>query len=540
MLIDKTNTVESRNYNRIGLLVPAAIGFIGVIIVLIGTHKFGAGISADSASYIAAARSLLAGKGFLKFDGTVFDSWPPLYSTLLAAFKLCGVDYFISARCISSVSFGLLIYLSGFWVLKRSGSLLLSLLSSVSILFSKPVFEVSFWAWSEPLFLLLTATFLCLMFRVLEKPTAKWVLSLALITAATCLTRYIGVVLLPLGGLLLLANKKQMIWKRLALAVFWGVISILPIALWMQRNWGLTGTPMGARYPASIPLSKNITLMGEVIASWFLPTNVIEIIPGWILFCLFCVLVVAILVFDIRKTRKSKLYWMDAPSIPMVLFLIIYSLAILSSATRVIMDSLDDRFLAPLYLPMVLAFWAGPATVIVLPRSTQPQKQFHSRFVKSGLAVGIIIGIWFSAGSNFVFARTQNAYRDGAGGRSRSYWHNSPTIAWLRSHPLKGRIFSNDPISIYILADCAAAMSPSSLETFDNPTPMLREKNHREISDFESAVQSEPGAYLVWFLIQDRKYLYKPNQLADFCQMSLVEKLQDGYILALYPKDLHR
>jgi hypothetical protein len=378
------------------------------------------------------------------------------------------------------------------------------------------------------------------MLRVPEKPTAKWALSLALITAATCLTRYIGVVLLPLGGLLLLANKKQIIWKRLALAVFWGGISILPIALWMKRNWHLTGTLMGARYPASVPLSKNITLMGEVIAGWFLPANVIEIIPGGILFCLFCVLVVAVLVFDIRKTRKSKLYWMDAPSVPMVLFLIIYSLAILSSATRVVMDSLDDRFLAPLYLPMVLAFWAGPATAIVLPRSTQPQKQFHGRFVKSGLAVGIIIGIWFTAGSNFVFTRTQNAYRDGVGGRSRSYWHNSQTIAWLRSNHLKGRIFSNEPISIYVLADCAAATSPLSLETFDNPSPMLREKIQREILDFKSAVQSEPGAYLVWFLTQDRKYLYKPNQLADFCQMSLVEKLQDGYILALYPKDLPR
>jgi hypothetical protein len=70
------------------------------------------GLNPDSAHYLGTAKSLLAGKGYVTFDGTLYALYPPLFSTLLAFFGL-WTDLFTAARLINALCFGALVFMSG-------------------------------------------------------------------------------------------------------------------------------------------------------------------------------------------------------------------------------------------------------------------------------------------------------------------------------------------------------------------------------------------------------------------------------------------
>lgn len=524
-----------KNYSRVHLLVLSVIGLTGVGLILACTQKFGAGVSPDSANYIAAARSLLAGKGFLRFNNVICDSWPPLYSTLLATLKLAGIDYFISGRYISAVSLGLIVFMSGLWLLKNSGFFSIAVLGSICILFAKPLFNISCMIWSEPLFVVLVMAFFFILPFALEKPTIKWGLLLALVTAATALTRYVGVVLIPIGAFLLVVNRKQLFWKRATFVTFWTIGSALPLTLWLLRNWLITGNLAGKRLPSDTGFFENVSFAGEVVASWFLPSQLANSIPGWIFFCLFCAFITVMLISAISKSAKHNQYWLDSPSIPLVLFLIVYTVTILSAATRTRIDVLNDRLLAPLYVPAALLFLASIANAYSLDlKLSQNKKEIYHRLIRTGLLAGISIGIWLGTSSNYVLALGQYRFRYGAGGIRHLRWQKSETIAWLQKHRLQGHIFTSNPAALYILAGYTAENTPALPVCYGNSPAGLRE-SQRQISDFKSVVESENNAYIVWFS-PGRENLYDPNKLRDFCRMKTVKRLKDGVVIALYPK----
>ena len=66
---------------RIYLLVLSAIG---VVLILLTTSKYGAGVSSDAARNLSTADSLLAGRGFVDMIGGPFVLWPPLYPAIMA------------------------------------------------------------------------------------------------------------------------------------------------------------------------------------------------------------------------------------------------------------------------------------------------------------------------------------------------------------------------------------------------------------------------------------------------------------------------
>lgn len=529
--------VKSKKYNGLHLLILGVISLSGIVIVLISTHKYGAGASPDSVNYVAAARSLLAGKGFLRFNGVIYDTWPPFYSILLASLKLCGIDYLISARCISAMSLGLLIFLASLWVLRYSNSLFLAVLCSISILFSKPLFHISCYAWTEALFITLITAFFFALNSTLKNPNFKTGFVLALITAAVCLTRYVGVALIPIGVLLFLINKKQLFWKRAMFAISWTVGSILPLSLWLLRNRLLTGAVMGSgRAPADTTFFENVALAGKVIAGWFLPHQIVQSVPGGISFCVFFVLIAVVLASIISNSRKYNRYWLDSPLIPVLLFLVLYTLGILISVSRVKVDALNDRLLSPLYVPAVLLFFGGIKNMFALGlKATTDRKEIRSTIIQKALLAGIGVGVWFGMGANFVLSRAQNAFQYGAGGFNHSRWQKSETISWLKTHHLEGRLFSNNICPLYFLTDHLAETTPIVSSYFDNSPARVKESK-RQLSNFISAVNSGDKAYIVWLSLRSRKHLSAPDQLSKYCQIKTVKKFRDGAVFALFPK----
>ncbi|MBN2456072.1 MAG: hypothetical protein JXB29_05985 [Sedimentisphaerales bacterium] len=532
MDIHKTELLKSEHSSKAKILLLGLIGLAGCVLIFVCTSKYGPGITPDSVEYAAAAESLLGGKGFLRLNGSVYESWPPLYPLLLALLKLCGVEVFFAARCLSALSFGLAIWLCGVWLLKQSGSLFLAMVCSVCILCSKPLFGVSLWAWSEPVFVLLIIGFFFALSAFAERPTLRRCLMLSMVTAAVCLTRYIGVVTIAVGGFVIIFNKQQALLKRVVFAILWSALSLFPLALWLLRNQLLTGTLMGSRYPSKLAISENITLAGNDLASWLLPYHIVSSVPGWIFFCLFCLFIMGAFVVIVINGRRRNLHWPSSPLMILLIFMALYASGILSAVTRVRVDVLSDRLLVPLYCPLVMLFLGIFALVLFeKPGVAVSDKNIHNKFIRLSVGIGIGLGLCLVTGTSYVLAGAQKAIRDGAGGINSKRWQESETIAWMRTHNLTGRIFSNDTNPIYILTQHTSQQLPALPSFYADQA----DQHRLDISRFISAVESEDDTYVVWFIPNPRTYLYDPVQLQQFCRLEMLQKFADGAVLAAYP-----
>src|SRR5512142_173279 len=90
---------------------------LGVVLVLITTSRYGAGVSSDAARNLSTADSLLQGKGFVDMLGQPFLLWPPLYPALLAGLSLItGLGTFDVGWYLNVVLLAVNIWLSG-WLL---------------------------------------------------------------------------------------------------------------------------------------------------------------------------------------------------------------------------------------------------------------------------------------------------------------------------------------------------------------------------------------------------------------------------------------
>ena len=148
-----------------------ALSLLGIFLVLIATSKYGIGLTPDSISYISAARNLVHQNQLVKYDGSQFLHWPPLYPLMLALFELAGVHAFIGARFLNALLFGGIVYLFGILFIRssRTAGKISILCAPLSVLLSIPLLQLAINAWSEPLFIFLIIEFFLLFGRFLEE-----------------------------------------------------------------------------------------------------------------------------------------------------------------------------------------------------------------------------------------------------------------------------------------------------------------------------------------------------------------------------------
>ncbi|MFA6572331.1 MAG: hypothetical protein WCT77_13980, partial [Bacteroidota bacterium] len=90
--------MQIKNRNIFKQIALGILGFIGAGFIFYLTNRHGVGILPDSVAYIAVARSLTEGGGFVTFDGFYYVLQPPLYPLMLASIlKIFSIDPIISA-----------------------------------------------------------------------------------------------------------------------------------------------------------------------------------------------------------------------------------------------------------------------------------------------------------------------------------------------------------------------------------------------------------------------------------------------------------
>ena len=100
-------------------IVAGLIGLIGTITILSLTVQHGTGITPDSVVYISVARNFADHNTFIMYNGSVLVLQPPLYPIVLALIKkILLIDPQVSTSYVNAILFGLILYLSGSFLLK--------------------------------------------------------------------------------------------------------------------------------------------------------------------------------------------------------------------------------------------------------------------------------------------------------------------------------------------------------------------------------------------------------------------------------------
>ena len=317
----------------------------------------GVGINADSREFIAASKSLLAGDGFLRTDGTPLAEQGPLFPSILATLGLADIDPVSAARWINGIVFGLIVFASGqlFRMHMRSGAI--AVLGTASILVSWPIFKESTRVMTDPIFVLMAVLFVLYLPKFL---TAKGTVALILVSvlaAVAWLERYSAITLIVTGlALIAFYRGPFSLRERVKYSAIFSLIVATPMAVWVTRNYMATSTFTGHRAPSDHSFFFNIDVTWSTVSHWFVPADTgFTMVPLMLL--LFGALVGTLLVIlRYRRSRRSATEVIHVWT--MIAFVLVYSAYLISSAT-VVHANIGNRYLAPIFVFVMFFAFLG-------------------------------------------------------------------------------------------------------------------------------------------------------------------------------------
>ena len=159
----------------------------------------GLGLSDDSIAYIAGARSLLAGHGYLEawlVSDKPITHFPPGFSSMLAFIGLFGLDPLRGSRLLNSLLFGLSTTMFGILGWRMTKSLAAGLVLAALFVLNGSLLQVYTTAMSEPLFIFLSLLALWMFDLYFERDAHwLWLVACGAFVGAAYLTRYAGLAL---------------------------------------------------------------------------------------------------------------------------------------------------------------------------------------------------------------------------------------------------------------------------------------------------------------------------------------------------------
>ena len=437
-------------------LLLVILSLIGTGIIFFATSNYGAGISPDSVGYIATARHIADGIGIITYNNTPLIAQPPLYPAILGAIDFAfGVDPLLSANIVNAILFGLTLYLSGLLFSKYlTSSPYFALLGTVSLLVSIPLIKVSLMTWSEPLFICFIVFYLFFLSIYSENKNINSLLLLALSVALACLTRYIGVILVFTGTASILLIRQDNRKAKLLHVLIFVSLSVLPIGIWVTRNYILSGTLFGPRAQSLYTLVDNLSFTFDTILLWYLPRRItysrpilmtLGILSGFLLG----------LIFVWTKTSITKLLKQTRPYLIFVLFVIIsYSGFLVITSTTTAFDQIGTRLLSPIVVPMTLLLLS------VIERLSKPITVKFPTKPAAQIIIFLFV-LWLAYPARATVLNITNHLYEGEGYSAKS-WRNSQTMQYISEKNLSNcTIYSNGPDVVYLLININVKKIPS-------------------------------------------------------------------------------
>lgn len=497
-------------------IITGTISLLGVSIALYLTGSFGAGISPDSVSYISVARNIADGKGFFGFDGVCFVLQPPLYPLLLAALKfIFHIDPLNSASYVNAFLFGAIIYISGLLFKKNIASPALSYLGVLLVFTSGALIDVSIMAYSEPLFIFLILLFIFYTEKYLAKKTASSLVIISVIASLACLTRYIGVIIVLTGGILIFFFSKSIWKKKLYHLTVFSFISLFPLCLWMLRNYRLTGEFFGWRSSSSYTIPENINFVYNTILPWYFPIELNYFYP---IFILLIPTGFAFFVFEYLKTHLHKRPDLNQ-LIPYIIFVTCYIGFIIISSATTAYDRIDERLLAPAQVATFLILLISYDRLVTL-LSYRYKRKYIYVFVTTLFFLELLYPL------KSTITLITHYFEPAKWEYNSKSWRDNSTIEYLiKTNAAKSAdvYYSNAPEAVYILAGIKTQWLPAKT-MYNSPKKVSTIKSLKGIWPIQDT------ATVVWFYRTKRSFLFSLEDLQEMTNMYVVKQFSDGII----------
>lgn len=507
----------------------------GGLTILFATAPFGIGLSPDSVGYLSVARNLRAGQGFLLYDGSLLTVQPPLFPALMAGLSaLFGMDEMTAASRLNAMMFAVVILLTASFAKRMILERGLAPLALVAVAAGPPLFRVSLVAWSEPLFIATTMGFLILLVQTVESDRHRrtGVIFLATVAATACLSRYIGIVLIGVGGVALLLGGRFGLKKRILDALLYIVISSGPLAIWILRNYRIEGTFFGPRGSALYSLPENIVFAAETVLNWFIPRKLFglfllnQTVAGQPLAFWFGLSVAAFVLAVLVRLLGARSGQRFSAGAVLLLYSVAYTAFLVWGASRAGVDRLNDRLLSPVHAPLTLCLFWGFSSLLDRCRHRRP-------FARSQTVMKICLGLWLAypafSSARWIFIR-----KDEWLGFNNRVWRESALLAHLKEMRSMGEepfIYSNGADAIYVRNGQRAVSVPMKT-MFNSADPVVR------LEDLRDAWPARHPAYLVWFDRLYRPFYFTPSELSEVANVEVIQRFDDGTLYRVSRKSL--
>ncbi len=497
--------------SKVGMwIVSASLGLVGVVLVLLCTQRYGVGLSPDSANYVAAARSLLAGQGYHHFDGTVCTHWPPLLPTLLAIPGLAGVGPIVAARWLNALAFGGIVFFAGHLFAQCTASRATAVLGTLSVLLSASLLAISSMAWSEPVFTLLVVLFVLCLARFARTQNWTTLLALCALAALACLQRYAGITVIAAGAVAIaIVVPAASLGQRLKRAVVFCLLSSLPLALWFLRNQLLARQPTGFHHLDWRSIGEMVRpLVGilDLMAIWFSSKIPSGVAGAAVVGSMLLLSAAAVVLFrwkrDERRDRKAVLLWSAG------LFVLVYTVFIACSGAGLLWNP-EPRHAAPVYVFVMLLVFVGMEDLFRLLGKWSGGRPWFPALCL------VLMALWLLHPYRHASRTIRRAMRNGVEGYHNKVWAQSELFRWLRVNPLDGPVYSNVPDALYLLTETRAKITPH---------------HYMDIADFSREMTSSPTNYVVWSHNLCWPYLYDLRELASRWRLEPVAEFPDGAV----------
>ena len=543
--------------HRITLLL-AALSALGMFLVLVRGSTYGVGVTPDSVTYISTARNLLAGNGFIQWNGSSYTIHPPLFPLLLALTGIFGPDPADTAGYVNAFLCGLAIFLSSRWLWQhlrarpaptsRALQTYLLLWAAAVLVLSPTLSRIASFAWSEPLFILLTISALFTFNTFLDTGKRASLVLAAIFTALACLTRYVGITI-PATMCMLLLLRKGTLSKKATDTVIYALIAGTPPLIWLLRNFLVSGTWTGPRYPTQYSFLFNLKNMFVILADWVLPWpwileienllerlfSVEEVMPQHFL----VLLIPTLLIFGIGAwicLTRLPLHHLR-PIVLLAAFTSVYLLVLIIA--RSIYDPTEPvshRFMAPVYIPLlcIVVLFLDDLFQYDLQRKLLGTLRFpwvqnvyaEGRVAALTVVVMALLSIWLWVPVNTNAQHMRHVLENGLAYNSRT-WAESEIIAYINENPCARCVFfsPNAPGLSFLTAQPRQFYLPR----------LLTDDWLRRV---ESMQRQGEDVYIIWFFFPDKiiggfQLTYDRSQVETELALETVAALADGIIYRL-------
>ena len=550
IVLDRAHVVEAgsakQHFRFDGFTVYLVVlSLLGVALVLARNVGYGVGLHWDSLEYIAVARNLLAGEGFVGYDGGTHRSWPPLYPLLLAALSFGVFDPLEVAGPLNAGIFGLCVFVVGRYLHRRVESVFLAAWASMALSIAVPLADWASWALSGTAFILLATLALICADRFLVEGRTSALVWAAVFSSLAWQTRYIGVALPMLIGLLLLLQRGTTLSQRMRSVAILSLITALPMILWFWTIGASSGHSPSIEHDLLTLLPsvlENLQNMASFDADAVRHAMGEAVVRNWLMAAS------ALVVLGLVSVRRQGYKSARTECRPFAVFggfALAYLALLLVAAMQVnLFPASRPRYLTPMWIPLLMV------CVFALDRllSYERRKNFLggfgrlsviARFIGVGkgaetpslLAVILLtaLTLWTAEQAVLNIHQTIGANRaEFDRGYGAPPWTDSATLRHIREQPLAGDVLSNLAIVVHFYNEGTANYGGIPVSRFVETKSDPR-AGKDQFSDWLAVVPD--GAYVVWFKKWgNHVYDYGASGMRVWPGLEPVADLTDGLI----------